>query len=225
MDEIDKIRSAYGRRAGKSEVYERLGNYFYFNIYAEFEKELRLSRILRDESLDIRNSKLLEIGAGKGNSLLFFKRIGFKWENIYANELLDDRFDILKKDFNNVNLLYGDFLKVDLTVKFNVIYQSLVFSSILNDDMKVKMARKIWEHILPGGLIIWYDFKFDNPNNRDVKGVRKKEVLQYFPHAKNINFYDVTLLPPIGRRVGRYYNLVNFILPFLRSHYIAVIKK
>lgn len=225
MDEIDKIKSAYSKRAEKSQLYERLGNFFYFNIYAEFEKELRISRILRNENLDIADLKLLEIGAGKGNSLLFFKRIGFKWENIYANELLDERFDILKKDFNNVNLLYGDFLKADITAKFDVIYQSLVFSSVLNTAMRQEMAEKMWHLVVPEGLIIWYDFKFDNPNNKDVRGVRKNEVLKYFPHAKNIRFYDVTLLPPIGRRVGKYYNLVNFLLPFLRSHYIAVIKK
>jgi hypothetical protein len=73
--------------------------------------------------------------------------------------------------------------------------------------------------------MIWYDFKYNNPNNLDVKGVGKTEIKKFFPKAKKIIFHNVTLAPPIGRRVGKMYNLINFLFPFLRTHVIAEIYK
>lgn len=75
------------------------------------------------------------------------------------------------------------------------------------------------------GLILWYDFKYNNPSNKDVKGVNKREIKELFPDAKKIIFHNVTLAPPIGRRVGKFYNLVNLLFPFLRTHIIAEIYK
>ena len=46
------------------------------------------------------------------------------------------------------------------------------------------------------GIVLWYDFKFNNPWNNDVEGVNRKEIKQLFPFAKSINFYNVTLAPP-----------------------------
>jgi hypothetical protein len=75
------------------------------------------------------------------------------------------------------------------------------------------------------GLILWYDFKYNNPKNKDVKGIGKNKIRELFKQAKTIEFHNVTLAPPIGRKVKRFYNLVNFLFPFLRTHVIAVIKK
>ena len=74
------------------------------------------------------------------------------------------------------------------------------------------------------GIILWYDFRYDNPHNADVRGISKKEVKCLFPDAKKIFFFDVTLAPPLGRRVGRLYGILNS-LWFLRTHVVAVVYK
>ena len=50
----------------------------------------------------------------------------------------------------------------------------------------------------PDGIILWYDFIYNNPSNPDVKRVSKKEIINLFSGVDNIQFYKVTLAPPIG---------------------------
>lgn len=225
MSEVENIKSAYEKRSSRASVYLRLGRNFYYILYSEFERELLLSKIIRERFSLIPGLKILEVGSGFGNNLLFFKRTGANWSDITANELLSGRIAYLQEQFPMVRLLPGDFSSLVVNEKYDIIYQSMVFSSVLDKDMKVIMAAKMWELLRQDGIILWYDFKFDNPRNKDVKGIRKSEVKKLFPEAENIKFYDITLLPPIGRFVGRFYNFFNTVFPFLRSHYVAVIYK
>ena len=48
------------------------------------------------------------------------------------------------------------------------------------------------------GIILWYDFSYDNPKNPDVKGIKKEEIINLFPNCK-FTFNKVTLAPPIVR--------------------------
>jgi len=157
--------------------------------------------------------------------LLAIKRFGFEWSNIYANELLDDRVAILNKNIPNANIYSGDALALKFENSFDVVFQSTVFTSILDFDFKKRLSQKMWNMTKENGLILWYDFKYNNPSNKDVKGVNKREIMELFPDAKKIIFHNVTLAPPIGRRVGKFYNLVNLLFPFLRTHIIAEIYK
>jgi len=157
--------------------------------------------------------------------LIAFKRFGFYWNNIYANELLDDRVELLNKNLPNSNIYAGDALKLEFSNYFDIVFQSTVFTSILDLEFKKKLASKMFDMAKNDGLILWYDFKYDNPNNQDVKGVGKTEIKALFPEAKKIIFHNVTLAPPIGRRIGKFYNLVNFLFPFLRTYFVVEIYK
>jgi hypothetical protein len=157
--------------------------------------------------------------------LIALKRFGFEWNNIYANELLDDRIKILNKNLPNSNIFAGNALKLEFKNYFDVVFQSIVFTSILDYKFKQKLASKMFDMAKEDGLVLWYDFKYDNPNNKDVKGVGKTEIKELFPNAKKIIFHNITLAPPIGRRVGKFYNIVNFLFPFLKTHIVAEIYK
>jgi ubiquinone/menaquinone biosynthesis C-methylase UbiE len=175
--------------------------------------------------VDLSAIKLIEIGAGTGDNIFFLARRGIKWENIWANELLQDRFEILKERFPESHLLEGDASKLEFKEKFDIVFQSTVFTSVLDSPLKQKLADKMMEMLNPGGIILWYDFMYDNPRNKHVKGIQKSEIRKLFRQAKDIDFYKVTLAPPISRRFYRLYHLINTLFPFLRTHVIAVIKK
>lgn len=72
------------------------------------------------------------------------------------------------------------------------------------------------------GIIIFYDFKYNIPRNKDVRGVTKKEIKHPLKNHK-IDFYNVTLTPPIARRISPFYCIINSLSPFLRTHMISVI--
>jgi len=152
--------------------------------------------------------------------------MGIKWENIHANELLDDRIIQLKENFPIIKIYEGDARDIfpDEESKFDIIFQSTVFTSILDYNVKKELANKMWSLLKPGGIILWYDFIYDNPQNKDVKGIRKSEILELFPESIKTDFYKVTLAPFLGRRIKKLYPFVN-ILSILRTHIIAVIQK
>src|SRR5947208_3097463 len=79
----------------------------------------------------------------------------------------------------------------------------------------------------PGGLILWYDFRFNNPRNPHVRGIGAVEIRDLFP-ACPLKGKRATLAPPIARPVVSLswdLGLVLEHLPFLNSHYLAVIRK
>lgn len=222
--EIEKVFDAYDRRKNNDRVQKNQQN-FYFNHFAQSERELKYNEIIKSRFKTLETVKFLEIGAGVGNNIYFFKKIGLAWDNIFANELLPDRFIELKRNFPDINTIEGDACKIPFeNNSFDIILQSTVFTSILDIETKINLANKMWSLLKPSGIILWYDFQFDNPNNRDVKGICKKEVIELFKGARKVDFHKVTLAPPIGRRVKKLYPFLN-IFPFLRTHYIGVIEK
>jgi SAM-dependent methyltransferase len=223
--ETQKIVEQYERRKTDKKIKVYAEN-FYFNHFAQSERELAYTKIIKKRFSSTDSIKLLEIGAGTGNNIFIFKRIGLKWDNIYANELLPDRFNELRNTFPMIKTYEGDACGIENNMEnsFDIVFQSTVFTSVLNPDFKVKLADKMWSLLKPGGIILWYDFAFDNPRNKDVKGIKRYEITRLFSHSKRINFQRSTLAPPIGRKVKNLYPFFN-IFPFLRTHLIAEIEK
>jgi hypothetical protein len=109
----------------------------------------------------------------------------------------------------------------------DIVFQSVVFSSLLDDSFQSALARQMWGWLRPGGWVLWYDFVYGNPKNPDVRGMPLKRVRALFPGGR-LGYRRVTLAPPISRAVCRIhpslYGVFNA-LPWLRSHAFAWVQK
>ncbi|MGA2406167.1 MAG: class I SAM-dependent methyltransferase [Bacteroidales bacterium] len=220
MNEIRNIEDRYKKRSENPKKEN-----FYFQYFAKSERELIYSEIVNKYwKSNFRSCKILEIGAGGGDNLLFFHRLGIPWQNIFANELLMERVCLLRENLKSSTIISGDALDLDYDHYFDIVFQSTVFTSILDNNFKRELALKMMKMVKENGIILWYDFKYNNPYNPDVKGVNKKEIRELFKEANEIVFHNVTLAPPIGRRINKWYNLFNFLFPFFRTHLITVVK-
>ncbi len=79
----------------------------------------------------------------------------------------------------------------------------------------------------PQGLILWYDYHVNNPWNKDVRGVKRREIRRLFPGCR-ITLQPVTLAPPLARLLAPYSFLLCSLLEKLRifnTHYLGVIGK
>ncbi len=216
---LDKeIIDTYNNRINKDNLY----NSTYSKI-ADIEKQKKIRLLVANFLPITKHTTILEIGAGQGGNLPMLFNMGFTENNIVVNELLPERIEALKANYKSIKLIEGDALKINVTQTFDIVFQSTVFTSILNVEDRLNLAAKMWEMLKPGGIILWYDFIYNNPNNKNVKKVDVAEVKKLFPKAVKTKIIKVTLAPPIGRRVGKLYHLVN--LPFLRSHILAVFQK
>jgi len=221
LNESNRIKEVYEARKLNKQVQFDGRNYDY-TYFLRKEREYWYGKII-SKLIDFRSKKLIEIGAGHGDNLFFFERLGINRNQLFANELIEDRIEVLKNTFPEIKIFEGDARNIQENQKFDIVFQSTVFSSILNSEIKMELAAKMENLVAENGLILWYDFIYDNPNNKNVKGINKVEIIQLFPNAKSIKFKKVTLAPPIARRVGKYYDLVNSIFPFLKTHLIAEI--
>lgn len=223
MSETDRIKKNY-EDYKSNPVVAKNATFTEYIHQVTAERQNLYKQIILSKFRNIEKLELLEVGAGAGANISFFKELGFKDENIYANELLEDRANELKANFPSIHTFPGDALQLTFENKFHITFQSTVFTSILDFDFKKKLASKLWNMTQPNGIVLWYDFAYDNPKNKSVKGITKNEIKQLFHQSANIEFYKVTLAPPIGRRFQKIYSLLNA-FPFLRTHIIAVIHK
>src|SRR5688572_6619442 len=116
----------------KYDKYDRFGHNFYFIHYTEAERHLKYAEILRKKFQDVSNLRMLEVGAGHGHNLIYFKSLGLSWTNIYANEILPDRVQILKDSLPMSTVIAGDALEIKNEISFDIVLQSTVFSSVLD---------------------------------------------------------------------------------------------
>ena len=228
MSESEEIIRRYERR--KAIPGNRYSPLNASTFMSEQEKERTLIKLIKKVKLEpLGDKRLLEIGCGTGTNLLQLIRLGFQPENLFANDILAERIAEAKKKLSNqITFFEGDFLNINFNDElFDIVFQSMVFSSILDDDFKQKVAAKMWQLTKPGGGILWYDFFYNNPNNNDVKGVTLENIKNYFP-GNNMTSYKLTLAPPISRIVTKVhpnlYTIFNSIY-FLNTHLLCFIKK
>lgn len=219
---MDRIRERYQRRKARD---QNLGTgQASFIAHASRERESRYQKILSRWRRDLSYVKFLEIGAGDGSNLLFFHSLGIPWNAIWANELLDERVQQLRTNLPaGTNILPGNAMDIPTTEKFDIVFISTVFSSVLDNRFRMQLASHIMKLTAPRGLILCYDFVFNNPGNPDVRRVGQREMRRLFSDCYSIRFHSLTLAPPIGRRSGGMYNIINVLFPFLRTHVLAEI--
>ena len=173
--------------------------------------------------------RVLEIGCGSGSNLLELASLGFDAGRLVGNELLPERAAAARRQLPAATALHeGDASKLPFEAgSFDLVYQSTVFSSLLDDGFQQRLADAMWRWARPGGGVLWYDFTWDNPRNPDVRGMPLKRVRALFPHGR-IDARRVTLAPPISRRVCHIspsaYSVFNA-LPFLRTHLLCWVAK
>lgn len=194
------------------------------------ERQRELIEILSKQAIGSAETlKVLEIGCGTGVNLRELITLGLRPENLTGNELISDRIECARSLLpTNVSLFLGDAMESSFPdSSFDIVFQSTVFSSILDNDFQRDLANRMWQWLKPGGGIIWYDFVYDNPKNPDVRGVKLKRIKELFPNGECLS-KRVTLAPPISRRVTKIhpqaYTLLN-LFPFLRTHLICWISK
>ncbi len=178
---------------------------------------------------DLSATDILEVGCGSGVNLLEWLQWGATPERLVGSELLPDRVAYARPRLPAaVRLLEGDATQLALPDEsFDIVQQSTVFSSLLDETFQQRLAARMWAWVRPGGGVLWYDFTFDNPNNPDVRGVPLARVRALFPRAQ-VHSRRVTLAPPLARAVCRVYPALYTALntlPFLRTHLLAWLAK
>ena len=225
--EESRLKEVY---AGRNEMDPR---YSWFNpghLFIIHERERQFLALLQQyDFTSLQTKRILEIGCGTGYWLREFIKLGARPENLAGVDLLPEviaEARALCPEGVNVHCSDATSIGFDDST-FDLVLQSTVFTSVLDEGMKRQIASEMIRVLKPDGLILWYDFHINNPWNADVRGVKKREVYALFPGC-HIKLKRVTLAPPLARLVAPRSWLIAYLLgkiPFLRSHYIGVITR
>ena len=127
-------------------------------------------------------------------------------------------------------LLIGSKLKTPSPLekgRFDLVTMFTYLSSVLDNNIRRRICQQTLAILCPGGRVLIYDFRVNNPFNPDIKAVTLKELKQYFRCCK---YYTktLTLLPQLGRTLGVYSMSLCCLLakiPFLRTHRMTMFQK
>jgi ubiquinone/menaquinone biosynthesis C-methylase UbiE len=227
--EVSRIRAAYSQRA-KAVPKDRYSIFKEENLLARLELEREIVRLLnRFKHNHLEDEKILDVGCGAGFWLRQFIQWGAQPEKLFGIDLLQERIQRGKELCpDGITLKWGDASNLEFEDStFDLVVQITVFTSILDLQMKRRVATEMSRVLKPGGAILWYDYFVSNPYNPDVRGVSRKEICQLFP-GLSIFLQRITLAPPLGRAVGpispALYRVMSVFKP-LCTHYLGFFKK
>ena len=227
MNETERIAKAYHElqaTAGSRYDLRNRGN------QEMLEERRRLTRNLFDRAgwIPLADRRILEVGSGTGAELAWMLELGATPGHLVGVDLLSDRVSAAryaypKIEFREANAEHLDFPDASQ----DLVMAITVFSSILDASMASNVAAEIHRVIRPGGGLLWYDFRYDSPANRNVRGVGRSRVRELFPRLDG-KLHSVTVLPPLVRRLGPLAPVAYPVLgavPPLRSHLLGLLRK
>ncbi len=193
------------------------------------ERQKAITNLLRTHGFSpLGSRKVLDVGCGSGKVLASLLNLGARPENLYGIDLLPEHIAEAKEHYPALNLQCGNAERLEFSdSSFGLVLLFTVFSSILDEQMARNVAREVVRVLQPGGGLLWYDFRYHNPRNPDVRGMALSQIRQIFPDL-NMRLRVITLLPPLARQLGWltpvFYPLLSALLP-LRTHYLGLLVK
>lgn len=186
-----------------------------------------LDALAAANSLPLAGKRILEIGCGTGRWLSTFEDFGARRDHLAGIDLDPSRVAEARERFPEADLKEGDASQLPWPSHgFDIVFQSLVFTSILDDAVRHSVAAEMRRVLAPGGVVLWYDFAFNNPANASVRGIRAAEIRELFPGWR-LHLERVTLAPPLTRQLAPRAWLLAAVLERLRllnTHYFALIR-
>jgi SAM-dependent methyltransferase len=226
--EQDRILAEYRRREREIDH----GLYAPWNPSAIYNRAGRTRRaamlLARCGVFPKRGDPCLEIGFGSLGWLAELLAWGLAESDLHGIELDAERATRAREAFPSADLRTGDASQLpwpDAT--FRLVIASTTFSSILDPVLRRLVANEIARVLAPGGALLWYDLRVNNPSNANVRKIGRAELAALFPGLSG-PVWSATLAPPLARRLlpgGEILARLLEAIPALRTHLIAVLRK
>ena len=130
----------------------------------------------------------MEVGFGNLGWLAVLLDWGVRETSIAGIDLDEKRVEAAKRALPSADLRLGDATAMPWDLgSFGLVIASTAFSSILDGDVRRKVAQEIVRALRPGGALLFYDFAFDNPKNPNVTKIDRREIARLFPRRMEMS--------------------------------------
>lgn len=222
---IQEVYGEYGRDPGKRQAWST-GNPGNRAILAERGRRLR--ERLQAHGLLGPDRRVLDIGCGRGELLGQLRDWGIGATGLSGIDLLEDRVEQARSTHPDLDIRLGDATRLPYAdASHHAVCLFTVMSSILDPDLRAAVAAEVRRVLRPGGKVVWYDLRRDNPRNPHVRGIGEGTLAELFS-GFDADVDSVTLVPPLARRLGPATGPLYPVLarvPWLRTHLLGILTK
>lgn len=228
MDDVARLKIEYARRARDPRYRDWYSPFNRANLFITQERDRAIAQMLAQRVRgEWDTCRALDVGCGRGNELFKFLGYGAAARNLFGVDLLGERVREARDKYSALQFSCGNAATLPYPDgAFDLVFQFTVFTSILDDDLRHRIASEMLRVLRPNGVILWYDYRL-NPTNPQTRGIEKSEIKTLFSNCE-YHFRRVTLAPPLARwlapRSWFACELLNQLF-FLRTHWLAVISK
>jgi SAM-dependent methyltransferase len=226
--ELERIRAEYERREREipSDFYalHHPANL----LLRQSEEEAVLEGLHAAGAAPLTGRRLLDVGCGAGDWFGLFERFGARPTDLAGIELGERRAAEARRRFPESDIRRGDAAKLPWPdASFDVVFQSTLMTSVLDEEVRRRIAGEMLRVLAPRGAVVWLDFRYNNPRNPSVRGIGRGELGRLFPDC-NLWLRRIVLAPPLARRIApwsiRLARLLEMTTLF-NTHYLAVIRR
>ena len=198
MSDQTKIQSVYSQRdISSSDLYT-----WHRPEVRQWEGEklsLVASLLLNTLGSDLHKANIMDVGCGTGSFLRTLVEWGAQPSNLLGTEFLHDRLDTaVIRSPSGIRWHLGKLNDVQIG-NFDLVSTHTVFSSVIEDYDRIELANDMWRFLKPGGWILVFDFRYNNPSNKDVRKVTRNELVDFWPKGVNSLYQTLLLAPPLAR--------------------------
>lgn len=227
-DELERARRVYDARA-ENPVYARIYEPLLpANLFTVREREWTLAELLRRSGVStLAGLDILDVGCGGGGELRRLASLGAGPDRLAGIDLMPARAEAARRILPQARIETGSAHAMPFADgSFDLICQFVVFSSVVDPEMRRAIAREMLRVLKPGGRILWYDAR-KAKTTPDFVPIPISEIRTLFPGC-SIKTKPVTLGWKATRRVvprSRAAASLLQRLPFMCSHVAAVIER
>jgi ubiquinone/menaquinone biosynthesis C-methylase UbiE len=227
--EADRLRRVYAAYDADPDVQRRRDPRNRANLLIDRERVTAFDRLL-DSRAGGRLGRLdvLDVGCGDGDELLRLQARGVRPERCHGIDLLPDRVKRARERLPDTDVRLGDARQLPFPdACFDLIILKVILSSVLDDEVAVRIAREVDRVLRPGGAVLWYDDRYTNPFNANVRALSRRTLRALFPGYR-MHLTPTTVLPlavrPLGVATAPVYRILSYVR-LLSVRYAGLLEK
>jgi SAM-dependent methyltransferase len=203
LDEPERIQGVYQDYDRSARVRAQRDPANRANRRDVVSRDRRLLELIDEAGLKLLSGlRLLEIGCGFGHQLGRLCQAGANPALAHGVDLLEDRIAGARAAYPEIAFAVADARHLPFPDQaFDVVLCMVVFSSILDSSVARDVAQEVRRVLAPRGAVAWYDNRYPNPANRNVRSYSRRNIEDLFPGFE-LRLEPITPVPPLMRRLG-----------------------